>query len=104
MKLKLAAIRSGADPQSPLPAMPRWLPEPLACPRCDVTYNLVADWDQAHDRFFDSEAAPLIQRLRTAVTLGHSKGHRAAQFETTGSGITAFEAPADASLNTSLKQ
>ena len=88
MKLKIAAIRSGADPQGPLPGMPRWLPEPLVCPRCEVTYNLVADWDDAHGRFFEQEAAPLIQRLRTAVVLGHASRHKAAHFETTGSGVT----------------
>jgi hypothetical protein len=86
MRLKIAAIRSGSEPAGKLPggAFHRWLETPLACPRCDVTYNLVADWDQANDRWFAEESGALIQRLRKAVMMGHSAHHRVTHYETSG--------------------
>jgi hypothetical protein len=86
MKLKIAAIRSGADPAGPLPGELShcWLETPLACPRCDVTYNLAAASDEAASRFFEQESFPLIGALQRAIALGHIHGHRIAHFETTG--------------------
>ena len=45
--MTIAAIRSGTDPVGKLPeaAFHRWLETPLGCPKCDVSYNLVVDWD-----------------------------------------------------------
>jgi hypothetical protein len=86
MHLKIAAIRSGSEPAGPLPggAFHRWLEPPIACPKCEVTYNVAADWDQSNDRFFAEESGPLIQRLRKAVLMSHSTHHRATHFETSG--------------------
>ena len=86
MKLKIAAIRSGADPAGPLPgeSFHRWLETPLACPKCDVTYNLAVEWEQAVDRFFDENSRPLINLLRKAIIMGHIHGHKIAHFETSG--------------------
>ncbi len=90
MLLKIAAIRSGFEPVGKLPggAFHRWLETPLACPKCDVTYNLVADWDQSQDRWFAEESGALIQRLRKAVMMGHSSHHRVTHFETSGVTVT----------------
>jgi hypothetical protein len=86
MKLKIAAIRSGADPGGPLPGdlSHSWLEMPLTCPKCDVTYNLVAASDQASSRFFERESSPLIGALQRAIAFGHIQGHKIAHFETTG--------------------
>ena len=94
MSLTIVAIRSGADPAGKLPggAFHRWLEPPLACPKCEVTYNLVADWDQANDRWFADEAPPLIQRLRKAVLMGHSTHHHVAHFEATGASVRSIAA------------
>ena len=95
MHLKIAAIRSGSEPVGKLPggAFHRWLETPLACPKCEVTYNLVVDWDQANDRWFAEESGALIQRLRKAVMMGHSTHHRVTHFET--SGVTVISVTAD---------
>jgi len=47
MGLTIAAVRSGTDPVGKLPeaAFHRWLETPLGCPKCDVSYNLVVDWN-----------------------------------------------------------
>ncbi len=86
MKLTLAAIRSGSEPSGPLPGgvMHRWLETPLTCPKCEVTYNLVTDWDHAHDRWFEQESGALIQMLRKAIFMGHSGHHRVTHYETSG--------------------
>ncbi len=86
MRLKIAAIRSGTEPLDKLPggAMHRWLNPPLTCPHCEVTYNLVADWDASNDRFFERESASLIQALRKAVLIGHATRHRVTHYETGG--------------------
>ncbi len=86
MQLKIAAIRSGSEPVGKLPggALHRWLEAPLVCPKCEVTYNMVVDWDQAQDRWFAEESGPLILRLRKAVMMGHSTHHRVVHFETSG--------------------
>ncbi len=94
MNLKIAAIRSGSDPVGKLPggAFHRWLETPLACPKCEVTYNLVVDWDQAQDRWFPEESRALIQRLSKAVLMGHSTHHRVTHFETAGTTVRSITA------------
>ena len=50
----IAAIRSGAEPGGKLPegAFHKWLEEPIRCSKCEVTYNVVAEWDWAASRWF----------------------------------------------------
>ncbi|HEV2710644.1 MAG TPA: hypothetical protein VGU67_10555 [Edaphobacter sp.] len=100
MNLKIAAIRSGTDPVGKLPmaAFHRWLDTPLNCPRCDVTYNLVVDWDQAADRWFPESSRPLITLLRKAVFMGHSTDHRVTHFETEGVIVKSFVVETKAAL------
>ena len=66
MRLKIAAIRSGTDPVGKLPegAFHRWLDEPLNCPKCEASYNLVVDYDQAVGRFFADESRKLVMLLK----------------------------------------
>ncbi len=86
MKLTIAAIRSGTEPVGDLPegAFHRWLDDPIHCPKCDASYNLVAPWDAAVNKFFADTARPLIVLLRKAVFLGHANNHRISHFETSG--------------------
>ena len=86
MKLTLAAIRSGTDPAGPLPegSFHRWLDDPIVCPKCDASYNLVADYDQSVNKFFDDDSRRLILMLRKAVFLGHGNDHKINHFETSG--------------------
>ncbi|MFT4112126.1 hypothetical protein [Silvibacterium sp.] len=91
MKLKLAAIRSGTEPVGGLPGgtFHRWIDPPLLCPKCDVTYNVAAEWDHAVDRFFEDQARPLIQMLKKTIILGHIHGHKMTHLETSGVVVTA---------------
>ena len=86
IKLKIAAVRSGTDPVAPLPSgsFPTTLDTQLVCPKCDVTYSLIADWDQANDRWFVERSQPLIRMLKKSVMLGHRTDHRITHFETEG--------------------
>lgn len=86
MPLILAAIRTGTDPQGPLPpaAFHRTLEDQLTCPKCDATYSLVTDYAEAVSRFFPEASRPLILKLRKAIFEGHANGHRVAHFETAG--------------------
>ena len=95
MNLKIAAIRSGTDPVGKLPlgSFHRWLEDPIYCPKCDVSYNLVVDWDQASDRHFEENSRQLIKMLRKAVQLGHGTDHRVTHFETTGVIVTSITKP-----------
>lgn len=95
MNLKIAAIRSGTDPVGKLPngAFHRWLETPVHCPKCDASYNLVVDWDQAADRWFPESSRPLITLLRKAVFMGHSTDHRVTHFETEGVIVKSLFAP-----------
>ena len=92
MKLTIAALRSGTDPVGPLPpaAFHRTLEEPLVCPKCHVSYNLVVDYDQSVGRFFEQESRPLIQLLKKTILIGHSHGHRITHFETAGVVVKRF--------------
>jgi hypothetical protein len=97
MKLTMAAIRSGTDPVGKLPeaAFHRWLETPLGCPKCDATYNLVVDWEQANGRFFEEESRGPIRMLKKAIQMGHGDGHKVTHFETAGVVVRSF-AVADA--------
>jgi hypothetical protein len=90
--LKIAAIRSGTDPVGKLPAAAfhRWLETPLGCPKCDVTYNVVVDWDQANDRWFAENSRSLLTLLKKAIFMGHSTDHRVTHFETEGVVVKSF--------------
>ena len=95
MSLVIAAIRSGHDPVGKLPeaAFHRWLDTPLLCPKCDVSYNLVCDYDQAIGRFFEAESRRLIMLLKKAIFMGHGDGHWVVHFETAGVVVKSFGEP-----------
>jgi hypothetical protein len=92
MPLTIAAIRSGTDPVGKLPpaAFHRTLETPILCPKCDVTYNLVVDFEQSNGRWFPDESRALITLLRKAVFMGHSTDHRVTHFETSGVVVKSF--------------
>jgi hypothetical protein len=96
MNLTIAAIRSGTEPVGKLPiaAFHRWLEEPILCPKCDASYNLVAPWDDAVSKFFPEESRRLILLLRKAVFLGHANNHRVSHFETSGVVVRSITGPA----------
>jgi len=95
MKLIIAAIRSGTDPIGKLPpgAFHRWLEDPIHCPKCDATYNLVVEWDQSNDRHFEEDSRVMVRMLRKAVFQGHSTGHRVTHFETAGVVVKSYTKP-----------
>jgi hypothetical protein len=95
MRLKIAAIRSGTDPVGKLPSgsFPKTLETQLGCPKCDVTYTLVADWDQTVGRWFENDSQPLIRLLKKAIFMGHGTDHRVTHFETEGVVVTSFATP-----------
>ncbi len=95
MNLTIAAIRSGTEPIGKLPeaAFHRWLETPLGCPKCDVSYNLVVDWERATSRWFDEESRSLIRMLKKAIQMGHNSGHRVTHFETSGVVVRSFAQP-----------
>ena len=72
VKLKIAAVRSGTDPVGKLPSgsFPTTLDAQVGCPKCEATYNLIADWDQANDRWFPERSEPLIRMLQKADDAG----------------------------------
>jgi hypothetical protein len=96
MNLRIAAIRSGSEPVRQLStgSFQRWLETPLACPKCDVTYNLAVDWDQSNDRWFAETSRPLITLLKKAIHMGHSTDHRVTHFETEGVIVESVVSPA----------
>ncbi len=91
----IAAIRSGSDPVVSLPpaTFHRWLEDPISCPRCEVTYNLVLDYDLAISRHFPNESRRHLQMLRKAIMLGHATNHHIPHFETNGVVVTPHAAP-----------
>lgn len=95
MNLRIAAIRSGSDPVRRLrvTTFARILEQPLACPKCDITYNLAVDWDQSNDRWFAEASRPLITLLRKAIHMGHTTHHRVTHFETEGVIVESITAP-----------
>jgi hypothetical protein len=92
MNLTIAAVRSGTDPVGKLPeaAFHRWLETPLGCPKCDVSYNLVVDWERATSRWFDEESRGPIRMLKKAIQMGHGSGHRVTHYETSGVVVRSF--------------
>jgi hypothetical protein len=92
MNLTIAAIRSGTDPVGKLPdaAFHRTLETQLGCPKCDVSYNLVVDWEQASSRWFEEESRSLMRMLKKAIHMGHASGHRVSHFETSGVVVKSF--------------
>jgi len=95
MSLIIAAIKSGTDPIGPLPpaAFHRWLEDPIYCPKCEATYVLVVDYDQAISRHFAEESRRHVTMLRKSITLGHSTDHRVSHFETNGVVVTPHTLP-----------
>ena len=96
MAKTIAAIRAGTDPVGELPdgAFHKWLEDPLRCMKCDVTYNLVADWDWATSRWFEEEARGPIRMLKKAIQTGHGSGHRGTHLETSGVVVRTVTSPA----------
>jgi hypothetical protein len=96
MSLVIAAIKSGTDPIGKLPeaSFHRWLETPLGCPKCDVSYTLVVDFEQAAGRHFDEQSRVLIRMLQKAIFMGHGAGHRVTHFETAGVVVKSFAVPA----------
>jgi rubredoxin len=82
----IAAIRSGTDPVAALPpaTVHRTLEDPIYCPKCEASYNLIVDYDQAISRHFPNESRRHLTMLRKAVMMGHSTDHRITHFETNG--------------------
>jgi hypothetical protein len=91
----LAAIRSGTDPVAPLPpaTFHRTLEEPIHCPKCEATYMILADFDWAVSRHFETESRRHLTMLRKAVFQDHALDHRTTHFETNGVIVTAHAAP-----------
>ncbi len=87
----IAAIRSGADPVAPLPpaTFHRWLEDPICCPKCEATYMLVLDYDQAISRHFATDSRRHLQMLRKAIMLGHATNHTISHYESNGVVVTA---------------
>ena len=96
MAKTIAAIRSGTEPVGKLPegAFHKWLEDPLRCAKCDVTYNLVADWDWATSRWFPEESRGPIRMLKKAIQMGHGSGHRFTHLETAGVVVRHVSEPA----------
>lgn len=96
MAKTIAAVRSGTEPVGKLPeaAFHKWLEDPLRCAKCDVTYNLVADWDWATSRWFPEESRGPIRMLKKAVQTGHGSGHGMTHLETAGVVVRSVSEPA----------
>ena len=98
MRLTIAAVRSGTEPVGKLPeaAFHRTLETQLGCPKCDVTYNLVVDWEWAGARWFEEESRGHVRMLKKAIFMGHATGHRVSHFETAGVVVKSFIVQQDA--------
>jgi hypothetical protein len=68
----------------------RTLETPLGCPKCDVSYNLVVDWERATSRWFEEVSRGLIRMLKKAIQMGHGSGHRVTHYETSGVVVRGF--------------
>lgn len=86
----IAAIKSGTDPVAPLPpgAFTRTLEDNIYCPKCDVYYLLIADYEASVNRYFPQETRRHLSLLKKAVMMGHDYGHRVTHFETNGVVVT----------------
>jgi rubredoxin len=100
MSIIIAAIKSGTDPVGPLPpgTFHRWLEDPIYCPKCAATYNLVADYDQSVNKFFTEDSRRHLTMLRKAVFQGHSTDHRITHFETNGVAVQSIVKPSQPDL------
>jgi len=96
----IAAIRSGTDPIAPLPpaAFHRTLEDPIYCPKCEATYNLVLDYDHAIARHFDNDSRRHLAILRKAIFQDHALDHRTTHFETNGVIVTSHAPPKPTAL------
>jgi hypothetical protein len=74
----------------PEAAFHRTLETQLGCPRCDVIYNLIVDWEQAGGRWFEEESRGLLRMLKKAIQMGHASGHAVSHFETSGVVVRSF--------------
>jgi hypothetical protein len=88
----IAAVRSGTEPVGKLPeaAFHRQLESQLGCPKCDVSYNLVVDFEWAIERWFEEESRGPIRMLKKAIMMGHDGGHRVSHYETAGVVVKSF--------------
>ena len=95
MNLTIAAIKSGTDPVAPLPpaSFHRWLEDPIYCPKCEASYNLVVDYDRAVGFHFPAESRRHITMLRKAILRSHGTDHRTTHFETNGVAVTSHTRP-----------
>jgi hypothetical protein len=91
----IAAIKSGTDPAAPLPpaTFHRTLEEPIHCPKCEASYMLVVDYDQAIARHFENDSRRHLAILRKAVAMGHTTDHRITHFETNGVVVVSHTPP-----------
>ena len=95
MRHVIAAIRSGTDPVAALPSATfhRSLEEPIYCPKCHVSYNLLTDYDWSVSRHFEAESRRHLAMLRKAVFQGHGDDHRITHFESNGVVVTGHRKP-----------
>jgi len=105
MPLIIAAIRSGTDPIADLPpaAFHRTLEDPIYCPKCEASYNLVVDYDQAVSRYFDNESRRHLAILRKAIMMGHTTDHRITHYETNGVVVISHTPPKPSTPIAALK-
>jgi hypothetical protein len=105
MSIIIAAIRSGTDPVAPLPpaTFHRTLEDPIYCPKCEATYNLIVDYDHAISRHFENESRRHLAILRKAIMQGHTTDHRITHFETNGVVVTNHPTPKSATPLEALK-
>jgi hypothetical protein len=94
VKRIVAAVRSGTEPVGKLPeaAFHRQLEAQLGCPKCDVAYNLVVDFEWASQRWFEEESRGPIRMLKKAIMMGHGAGHRVTHYETAGVVVKSYAA------------
>jgi hypothetical protein len=95
MSHTIAAIKSGTDPIAPLPraTFHRTLEEPIYCPKCEATYNLVVDYDWAVSRYFGNESRRHLAMLRKSITMGHTTDHRVTHYESNGVTVVGHAPP-----------
>jgi hypothetical protein len=74
----------------PQAAFHRTLEVQVGCPKCDVSYNLVVDWEQATSKFFEEESRGAIRMLTKAIQMGHGAGHRVTHYESSGVVVRSF--------------
>jgi hypothetical protein len=95
VKKMVVAIRSGTEPVARLPeaAFHRTLEAQAGCPKCDIRYNLVVDFEWASERWFEEESRAAIRMLKKAIMMGHGTGHRVSHYETAGVVVKSYAEP-----------